>query len=282
MSLSVPGPERIRDYLLRRLSEPERARFEEAYFRDDGLLDQIESEEDHLVTDYVLGRLPDPERRLFEDSLLDTPYYRERVETTRSMRLRLAEERFFRKKSAAAAGVPAFQSSDARLFPGGTGLALAFGFLVLLTVASLASAWFLKSALQRTRQELAGRSSPPTAAETAGVVPIAQTVVLTAGRDGASPIARLKRPPGGAILLVVPRPALDAPGTDLSLALLKDKGLVWESGPLPPKGSGDGDLSVRLPPGVPAAGTYAVRLRALGGSAAPTDVLLGTLDVQER
>ena len=84
MSAAAPGSPEIRDYLLRRMPETARTRFEEAYFRDDRLLDRIESEEDLLVADYVLGRLPDAERHLFEQSLLDTPYYRDRVETTRS------------------------------------------------------------------------------------------------------------------------------------------------------------------------------------------------------
>jgi len=75
LSATAPGSPEIRDYLLRRMPETARTRFEEAYFRDDRLLDRIESEEDLLVADYVLGRLPDAERHLFEESLLDTPYF---------------------------------------------------------------------------------------------------------------------------------------------------------------------------------------------------------------
>ncbi len=89
MSASSPGSAEIRDYLLRRMTDTARGRFEEAYFRDDTLLDRIEAEEDALVSDYVLGHLSDGERRLFEESLLGTPYYRDRVETTSRLRLKV-------------------------------------------------------------------------------------------------------------------------------------------------------------------------------------------------
>jgi len=199
LSSPLPGGNEIRDYLLRRMPESARARFEEAYFRNDGLLDRIETEEDSLVSDYVLGRLPDTERRLFEDSLLDTPYYRERVETTRSIRLRLAEERFFKKKAAVAGGATApSEGHDARLFPKGTGIAVGAGLLVLVSAASLASAFFLKAALSRSRRELAERTAAPAPAATAGVVPLAQTVVLAPPPGTGPALVRLRRPAGGA------------------------------------------------------------------------------------
>jgi hypothetical protein len=281
VSATAPGTTEIRDYLLRRMSDADRTSFEEAYFRDDRLLDRIESEEDLLVSDYVLGRLPDSERRLFEESLLETPYYRDRVETTRSIKLRLAEERFFRKKFAATSA-PSASASDTRLFPGGTGTGVAFGLLILLTIASLASAWLLKSALARTRRELADRAPRAEAAAQAGVVPLAQTVVLTPGTVTGPSIARVKRPAGGAILLVFPRAFLALQGDGLGVALTNGGRVVWDSGDLPAKGSDDGDLSLRLPPGVPPAGTYAVRLRARGTAGPPQDSFLGTIDIVER
>lgn len=283
MSATAPGSPEIRDYLLRRMTETARTRFEEAYFRDDRLLDLIESEEDMLVSDYVLGRLPDPERQLFEQSLLDTPYYRERVETTRSIKLRLAEERFFRKKVAAAA--PATRGPDTRLFPGGTGIGVALGLLVLLASAALLSAWFLKDALARTRKELADRAPRLDAAAQAGVVPLAQTVLLAPDKGTGPSIVRVKRPPGGSLLLVFPRASLPPQGDAFGVALSAGGRVVWDSGDLPLKGPDEGDLSLRLPPGVPAAGAYAVRLatrRAGGGPPLDSFFFFGTLDVIER
>ena len=57
--------------------------------------------------------------------------------------------------------------------------------------------------------------------------------------------------------------------------------MTWDSGDLPPKSAEDGDLSLRLPPGVPPAGGYAVRLRSRGPGA-PQDSFLGTLEIVER
>ena len=282
MSAIAPGSPEIRDYLLRRMPEMARTRFEEAYFRDDRLLDRIESEEDLLVADYVLGRLPDAERHLFEESLLDTPYYRDRVETTRGIKLRLVEERFLRKKAAAAAAGPAAPGLDSRLFPRGTGIAVGFGLLVLLTVASLASAWFLKIALAKTRRDLAAGAPRADAAAQAGVVPIAQTVVLTPPQGTGPAIFRVKRPKGGALLVVLPRLSMAPDAAGFGVALTSGGRAVWDSGELPPPGVEDGEPSLRLPAGVPPAGAYAVRLRSRGPTGPPLDVFLGTLDIAER
>lgn len=281
MSSPAPGSPEIRDYLLRRMPETARARFEEAYFRDDRLLDRIESEEDLLVADYVLGRLPEAEKRLFEESLLETPYYRDRVETTRSIKLRLAEERFFRKK-AAAAGTPARPGPDSRLFPGGTGLAIAVGLLALVAVAALASAFVLKNALAAARRDLAERAPPSAPAIQAGVVPLAQTVVLTPDKGTGPALVRVRRPPGGALLLVFPQPSGPPRGAGFAVALTSGGRTVWDSGALPAKEAEAGELSVRLPPGVPTAGPYGVRLRATSSAGAVEDVFLGTLDVVDR
>jgi hypothetical protein len=282
VSATAPGSPEIRDYLLRRMTDSSRAKFEEAYFKDDRLLDRIESEEDLLVADYVLGRLPDAERQLFEQSLLDTPYYRDRVETTRGIKLQLAEERFFRKKAAAAAGPQASRASDSRLFPGGTGIAVGFGLLALLAIASLASAWFLKSALSRTRRELAQRAPHADAAAEAGVVPLARTVVLTPSQGAGPSLVRVNRPAGGALLLVLPRASLAPQAVAFGVTLASGGPVAWDSGELPAKTADDGDLSLRLPPGVPPAGAYAVRLRSRAPAGAPQDSFLGTLDIVER
>lgn len=280
MSATAPGSPEIRDYLLRRMNETARARFEEAYFRDDRLLDLIESEEDLLVSDYVLGRLPEPERRLFEQSLLESPYYRERVETTRSLKLRLAEERFFRKKVAVAAA-PVASGADSRIFPRGTGVGVALGLLVLLTSASLVSAWYLKSALVRTRKELSERAAPADSAAQAGVVPLAQTVVWAPERGSGPAFVRVRRPAGGALLLVFPHATL-SPGDGFGVALTSGARVVWDSGELPSKPAEEGDLSVRLPAGVPPAGAYALQLRARRTVGPPQETFLGTLDIVER
>ncbi len=276
MSVSSPGSGEIRDYLLRRMTDTARGRFEEAYFRDDTLLDRIEAEEDALVSDYVLGHLSDVERRLFEESLLGTPYYRERVETTNRLRLKVNSTALFPPRVSIAA------AADARLFPGRTGVAVAFSLLALLLVAALLSALRLKSDLSHARLELAAR---PTAvagpAARAGTVPLAQSVVLGAERSFGPAIASLRRAPGGAILLSFPRAVLGRQNEPFSVVLSDGKNAAWESAVFPTKEMDDGDVSLRLPPGVPPAGAYSVLLRTPGAPDRP-EILLGVLEILDR
>lgn len=276
MSASPPGSTEIRDYLLRRMTDTARGRFEEAYFRDDTLLDRIEAEEDALVSDYVLGHLSDGERRLFEESLLGTPYYRDRVETTSRLRLKVGSPGLF------PARLPTASGADARLFPGRTGVAVAFSLLMLLLVAALLSALRLKSDLSRTRLELAARSVPAVGpAAQAGAVPLAQSVVLGAERNVGPPIASLRRATGGAILLSFPRALLGPANASFSVMLSDGKKVAWESAVFPSKEMNDGDVSLRLPPGVPPAGVYSVLVRT-PGSTDRQETLLGVLEIIDR
>ncbi len=146
MSAAPPTAGEIRDYLLRRLPEPRRAVLEELYFRDDDILERVEEAEDALVTDYVLGRLAPGDRSSFEESLLDSPYYRDRVETTTQIRLRLNHLDAFRKGKRPAAS---------RLLAGRTGAFLVASFLFVLFLAALVSAVRLKRDLETATRALA-------------------------------------------------------------------------------------------------------------------------------
>jgi hypothetical protein len=274
VSASSPAAADIRDYLLRRMPDTARSHFEEAYFRDDTLLDRIEAEEDALVSDYVLGRLSTSERRLFEESLLGTPYYRERVETTSRLRLKVGSAGLFPPRPTTPPAI------DARLFPGRTGMAVAFGLLTLLLVAALLSALRLKSDLSRARLELAAR--PPRAAGPAaahaGVVPLAQTVVLGMDHGMGPSVTTIRREAGGALLLSFPRSLAGRGGAACTMALSDGKRFVWESAVFPSRELEGGDVSLRLPPGVPPAGAYAVLLR-IPGTPERTEALLGFLEI---
>jgi hypothetical protein len=275
VSAASPGSTEIRDYLLRRMPDTARGRFEAAYFRDDSLLDRIEAEEDALVSDYVLGRLGDRERRLFEESLLGTSYYRERVQTTSRLRLKVAAPGLFPPRPTAPAG-------DGRLFPGRSGVGVAFGLLALLLVAALLSALRLKSDLTRARLELVAR--PARAADPAaqaGVVPLAQTVILGEGQQAGASLTRLRRLAGGAILLSFPRSLLGHGNTTWAVALSDGKTVTWESGSFQSKEIDDGDPSLRLPPGVPPAGAYRVLLRT-PDVPDRAETLLGVLEILDR
>jgi hypothetical protein len=252
VSASSPSPAEIRDYLLRRLPESRRARLEEAYFRDDAVLDQVEQAEDELVSDYVLGRLSMSDRRRFEDSLLDSPYYRERVETTTRMRLQLARKVTLRKGAEQATG---------RFFPGRTGLVVVASLLGILFLATLASALRLKSDFER-----ATRAQAEHLEGGSGGRPPACIVILA---PGGAPV-RVRPPAGGALVLVLPRTLLPDGARSWRLAIRDGGNIAWASGPLPSGSSGEGDLSVRLPAGVPPPGRYGVSVSAEGDATSPT------------
>lgn len=68
-----------REFLLGRLSEETRSRFEESFFDDDELFEQIEIAEDELIDDYLRNELSAADRAYFERTLLRSPRIAERV-----------------------------------------------------------------------------------------------------------------------------------------------------------------------------------------------------------
>ncbi len=257
MSTAPPTASEIRDYLLRRLPEPRRAVLEEQYFRDDEILERVEEAEDELVSDYVLGRLAPSDRTSFETSLLDSPYYRNRVETTTQIRLRLTHLDAFRKGKRPAAS---------RLLAGRTGAFIAASFLFVLFLAALVSAIRLKSDLETATHALAEKTAS-----------VPERVVLLAGGPGGAGV-RVRRTIRESLVLVLPRPLLpDGVRTWRAVLRLGDR-KVWESGPLTAGGPGDGDLALHLPAGQPAPGHY--ELIADDGDPAVTHIV-AALDVVE-
>lgn len=256
---------RIREYLLRSLADADRARFEESYFADDALLDRVEAEEDLLVSDYVLGRLPDEDRHRFEQALLATPYYRDRVETTTRLRLRIARDegvrRLGRPGSPAATG----------LFPGRTGIVVAFALLAVLLLASLVTALRLKRQLAALRAELNGATPAAVTAGSGGVVPATPAVVLQAPAEAGVGARRVERVPGSPLVLVFPRALAPAAAKSWRVVLRVESGtVVWDSGDQPFGSGAAADLAVRLPAGVPEAGRVGATLWADGAPALST------------
>ena len=276
MSAAKPSSDEIRDYLLRRLPDGKRSRFEEAYFSDDALLDRVEEAEDDLVSDYVLGRLSASDRHRFEESLLGTPYYRQRVDTTNRFKMQLAGSRALQH------GGPSLRPGRGTSSPGRTGLAVAFAFLAILFLAALASALRLKGDLEKAllrARELASAVPPPAAQ--AGVVPVTQTVLVTAPREAGAPVYRVARPIGTPLLLVFSRELLPDAARTFEVTLRDGGRLTWASGPQHAGPSEEGDLALRLPVGLPALGRTAVLLSAHGG-ADDAGRLVGILDVSDK
>lgn len=290
MSAARPGPTEIRDYLLRRMDEAARTAFESAYFADDRLLDRVEEEEDGLVSDYVLGRLTDTDRRRFEESLLGSPYYKERVETTSRLRQRLSQHRAFDRRrdgTPAPRPLPARRLEDAgrkeegRLFPGSTGTVIAFALLAILLVAAVLSALTLRSELARARAAVPARAPARLASPSAGVVPAAAVVVLVPPQVSGPTFRRVTRAPGAALLVVVPSRLLPPEPRSFALVVSDPEGQVaWRSGRLPRDPAPDaGDIALRLPAGIPADGRSSVTLLT-EGPAGRHEVSLGLLEIE--
>lgn len=70
----------VKRYLLGVLPEEERERFEQQYFSDNSLFDEVELVEDELVDRYIRDDLPKDDRRLFEQALTSSSRLNERVE----------------------------------------------------------------------------------------------------------------------------------------------------------------------------------------------------------
>lgn len=291
---SAPAAQEIRDYLLRRMTESGRTRFEAAYFADDALLDRVESEEDLLVSDYVLGKLTESERRRFEGSLMGTPYYQERVETTSRLKQKLSQHRAFNRRSRAEMPAPSVYGRrgddrtttpaaparvvEDRLFPGRTGIVVAFSLLGLLLLASLASAIRLRNELEKAREK---GPAIPTAARvsTTGVVPSADTVVFDTGLEAGPGYRSLERLDGAPLLFVFPNRLIPHGVRNWGVSLLDEQGQpVWSSGRHTREAGSGSDLAVRLPPGVPPNGRVTVLLKAEsdGGT---TNLFCGVLEL---
>lgn len=73
-------PEVVKRYVLGVLPEEERERFEQGYFSDNSLFEEVELTEDDLVDRYVRGELAKDDNRLFEQALSRSPRLNERVE----------------------------------------------------------------------------------------------------------------------------------------------------------------------------------------------------------
>ena len=285
VSATAPGSPEIRDYLLRRMPDTQRAPLRGGVLSDDTLLDRIESEED-------LAR-----RRLRPRPPARTPSgtsSRSRCST------RPTTGTASRRRAASSSSSPRSGSSARRrpprpaARPPAPGLAplsrrdgdrpSASASSRLLAIASLASAWFLKSALSRTRRELAARAAARRRRR-AGGRRAARPDRRPRARPGRGPVDRAPQPaaPGARCSSSSPRASL-APQAVAFERHARDGGQVaWDSGELPAKerrGRAT-SRSVCRRACRPRAATRSGSGRA-GRPARPQDSFLGTLDIVER
>ncbi len=247
----APTPEEIRDYLLRRMSEASRTRFEEAYFENDALLDRVEDEEDKLVSEFVLGKLEESDRRRFEETLLDSPYYKDRVETTTRLNLHLGKHETFRRK---------LPTSPGGRPPRTRAIVYVSALLAALLFGAVAAALHLRSELAEVRARATSAKTPPR--ESAPRSPSPAVVVLGALPAGTGTEVRtLVRAPGADVVLVFPGTLFPASAQAVIVGVTPSGAAAWESAPLNRTSPSD-DLSVRLPEGeAPTTGRLSVTVR---------------------
>lgn len=252
----APTPEEIRDYLLRRMSEASRTRFEEAYFENDALLDRVEDEEDKLVSEFVLGKLEGSDRRRFEETLLDSPYYKDRVETTTRLNLHLGKHETFRRKLPTSPG-----SRPPRTRP----IVYVSALLAALLFGAVAAALHLRSELEEARAQ-ATSTSLAAAREIPARRPSPAVVVLGALPAGTGTEVRtLVRAPGADVVLVFPGTLFPASAQEVIVSVTPAGATAWESAPQKRTSPSD-DLSVRLPEGeAPTTGRLSVTVRTAPG-----------------
>src|ERR1043166_8844967 len=86
MTLKTLSEDVMVRFLLDELAEEERQEFEERFFLDDGLHDQLRAVETDLVDGYVRGTLDEARRRRFERAFLASPERRRRVENALALK----------------------------------------------------------------------------------------------------------------------------------------------------------------------------------------------------
>ncbi len=79
------GDETVVRYLLGRLPDAERDKFEDRYFSDDELHEQLQAIEEELIDAYVRGRLGREDTAAFESRFLLSPERRQKIEFARTL-----------------------------------------------------------------------------------------------------------------------------------------------------------------------------------------------------
>lgn len=154
MAHRIDNEKQINSYLLGQLSEEERTRIEERFFRDAEYREFIRAIEDDLIDGYVRGEMPPRERELFEGNFLFVPHRHRKVEFARALAEALPESRQACVASSAAvenAGLfRALWSSflDSLRTPGWT-LGFSLATLLLLVIGGL---WLINE-VRRTRTQ---------------------------------------------------------------------------------------------------------------------------------
>lgn len=83
--MNAEDNQRIVSYLLGELGEEERSRFEEQYFKDDALFDELELQKRDLIYHYLHDQLTETEKVRFERCIAGNPHLWEQVKFVRAL-----------------------------------------------------------------------------------------------------------------------------------------------------------------------------------------------------
>ncbi len=252
MEVSLPegtNKQAIIAYLLGRMDPVTKERFEDRYFADSALFDQIDVVEQELLEQFLDGTLPYKQRAQMKKQLRNNPHRRKRMEVLRALQERRG---------------PAGARSPYQYVPR---LASAFAVAFLLTAAVAIHLWTENGQLRQTVQDLsraAARSPAP-----GGAAPAVLTDHFTLherrssrepGRGGPQ---RVERNVNAALVEIV-LSFLDASSTRHYTALLLDADGVERasvSGLRAIPAEAAYRLSVLLPATMLQQGSYVIRLK---------------------
>lgn len=150
-----PSPNILR-YLLGELSEAEQEQFEEEYFADPQLFQQLQEARNDLMDSYVRDELPAAQRARFEQYFLASPRRRERVELARA----LAQEQATTPRTVTRTEHPSQRSGWFTLRP-------AWIFAAAMILLLFGVFWFLRS--QKTSAPSIANHTPVLPSATASV-----------------------------------------------------------------------------------------------------------------
>jgi len=140
-------------YLLGELSEQEQAAFEERYFRDPQVFNQVLQVESELVDAYARGRLATETRERFENSYLKHQARRQRVEFAKALTTRIDENEDSRSRVAQTARSTSRVSWWQSLLSFGSERPkLRFSMALVAVLIVLSGAWIVVNNLRRQGQ----------------------------------------------------------------------------------------------------------------------------------
>ena len=254
--------QRIISYLIGELREEERHRFEEEYFKDDALFDELELQKHDLIYDYLHDQLTETQKVRFEQCIVGNPHLWKQVRFVRA----LDESLKSRRRPSADRARP---SSQYRALLIAVGLTAVVLFTVIVSIYR--ENHNLRRQLVLNRAESAGTVTPTSQAPADFVEHLqldASDLKIQAGREGGPSNTQVFRVHKGIAvvetLLAFPQPTAPGPYT----AVLVDADGIERASVaqlVPTITSGTARVTALFPAAYLPQGSYVIRLKSTRG-----------------